>query len=470
MARPIVSFSKLKQSFYSRVSDLSVFDCGTINLLKVVLDGIKVDYAGKGNIRVVLLSSKYFIRFFLWLERMRKGSEVRALKENWRAITPELLSRPIMLIEPSGRVFQRDGKEHSFYGDRIAEHLGRNKIFIVTEGGKKRDYGSSLCVPSYSLTLLAAIGLTDDFFRLQSEVKTTYGKIVSLNVFSELELKNIRIALQQFLIQFTCWDAILKNSSAGNALVWPHYHREGCILALKRKGITVTELQHGLIAEEDVFYGFPERVHAIPTDILFADRILVYGEFWKQQVIKGNSYTENRIVIGGYIPYVPEIVGAQIRRYKEIFSGKKIILVTTQTFLDDFFTDYIRFLSKDLVSKKQDYCILVKLHPAEKEELYAGIHGLENVRIVNDSIDVLMSAADLHVSVYSTTMFDALRYGVSNYSIYHPELADYIALYVREGISTVIQPDENPLDKSVEVISVRNASWYYSEFNPSVIL
>lgn len=470
MARPIVSFSKLKQSFYSRVSDLSVFDCGNINLLKVVLDGIKVDYAGKGNIRVVLLSSKYFIRFFLWLERMRKGSEVHALRESWRAVTPELLSRPTMLIEPSGRVFQRDGKDHSFYGDRIVAHLGRNQIFIVTEGSKKQDYGSSLCLPSYSLTLLAAIGLTADFFSLQSKVRTTYKKIVALNVFSELELKNIQIGLQQFLIQFACWNALLKNSSAGNALVWPHYHREGCILALKRKGITVTELQHGLIAIEDVFYGFPERVHAITTDMLFADRILVYGEFWKQQVIKGNSYTESRIVIGGYSPYVPEIAAAQILKYKEIFLGKKIILVTTQTFLDDFFTAYITFLSKDLVSKKLDYCILVKLHPAEKEELYASIRGLENVRIVNDFIDVLMSAADLHVSVYSTTMFDALRFGVTNYSVYHPELADYIEMYVREGISTVIQPDENPLDKLEEVSSLRKASWYFSEFNPAAIL
>ena len=44
----MISFSDFKNDFYSRISDYSIFDCEEINLLKVVLDGLRVNY-NKGN-------------------------------------------------------------------------------------------------------------------------------------------------------------------------------------------------------------------------------------------------------------------------------------------------------------------------------------------------------------------------------------------------------------------------------------
>ena len=469
MARPIVSFDKLKESFYSRVTDFSIFDCGELNLLKVVLDGIKVDYTGKGKIRVATNASSSGLRLQLSLIRLLKSGQVKTIRESLNAVTAEMRSRPIIIWEPTGRVYSRDGKDYSFYADKLVQEFGRENIFFVVEGTKKHQHDADVVIPEYSLASLAAVNPDEKFFVLHEQVRATYLRILTAGIFTAHELNNIEVAFQQFLIQYAVVSFVLGESKAKDTYIWPHYHREGGILALRKKKIRLTELQHGLIAEEDIFYGFPERVLPIRKDKLFCDRILVYGEFWKQQVLKGHSYKDSEIEIAGYFPYTPHVSDEKVNSFRNLFPGKKIILVTTQTFLDELFTNYVRFLSKDIADKQQPYGILVKLHPAEKEELYSGLKHLGNVRIVNDSIDVLLKAADLHVSVYSTTMFDAIRAGVSNYSVFHPDLADYIRMFEREGVCTVIQPNENPIDHSADLSKLKPVSWYYESFRAEVI-
>lgn len=467
MTTIVKSFRKIKEEFYGRFNDLSIFDCGNLNLLKVILDGIKVDYVSRGHIRVITFYPDWAFRLMLKLRRLRKGSAVKIAAA--KLDRNHCKDRPVIVIEPTGRVYEQDGKSFSFYCNKIVGHLGREAVWFVTEGNKKHQHDADTVLPDYSLDLLAAVELDEEFYGMKNAVSSLVKRLSSNGKFTAHELKNIRVSVQQFLIQYACWAQLLRNSKASRAYLWPHYHREGCIAALRQNGLQVNELQHGLIAEEDIFYGFPAGVKAAKKNMMFADRIFVYGEFWKQQVLKGNAYTDEQITVSGYFPFVPANDEKKTAHYRALFPGKKIVLVTTQTFLHETFVKYVKFLSEDILRKKEEYAILVKLHPAEKREVYSGIESLENVKIVNDSIDTLLRAADLHVSIYSTTMFDAIRSGVPNFSIYHPDLAEYIEMFEREGISTVIQPDENPIDHSSGEAQRKDVAWYYAPFDTNVL-
>lgn len=468
MAEIVKSFRKIKEEFYGRFDDLSFFNCGEINLLKVVLDGIKVDYVSRGHIRVVTFYPDWLFRLMLKLQRIRKPTVVKAISA--RLKRSSLAHRPFLVIEPTGRVYEENGKDFSFYNSKIVEFHGRDSVWFVTEGNKRHQHDADTVLPEYSLDLLSALQLSAGFYKLKNSMSAFVKRLSASGKFTSLELQNIRVAVQQFLIQYACWNDLLGNSNATKAYLWPHYHREGCILALRQKGVQVIELQHGLIAEEDIFYGFPQSMKNVKMDMLFAEQIFVYGEFWKNQVLKGNAYSEKQITISGYFPYTPPVDMEKTARYRALFPGKRIILVTTQTFLHESFVMYVQFLSDDILRRKEEYAILVKLHPAEKRELYSGIESLANVEIVNDSIDTLLRVADLHVSIYSTTMFDAIRSGVPNFSIYHPDLAEYIEMFEREGISTVIQPDENPIDHSSDARQQKDIAWYYAPFDPKVLI
>lgn len=463
------TFAEFKQDFYSRVKDFSLFDAGEFNLLKVVLDGLKVDYASKGKIRVFIFSSPFLINLYFFVTRLRAGAR-SPVKKNWIEGLKKISKRKILTIDPGGRTLKTEEGNVSFYFGNILKSLGRDNVISIVEGRKPNLPDNDLHVGEYNSLLAAECGNlnAEDIAQLKL-LRKTFTRIEASGIFSEPEKLNIRIAFQQFFIQNLFWRNALKYISPEKVLLWPHYHREGCIAAFREKKIHVIELQHGLIAAEDIFYVLPEKVRSVQKKALFADEIWVYGQFWKDQLLKGAGYDDKQIKIVGFFPVSIVPPEKLVTDYKNLFPGKKNILVTTQTFMDEYFCDYIKFLSADLLTRSSPYGIIVKLHPAESLEKYSALKGLENVKIVNENLDVLFRAAELHISSYSTTLFDALRFDVPNFSIWVELYGDYIALFRDEGISRVMNGKENPLDFPVGDKQHKAGNYYYEKFDPSTL-
>lgn len=463
------SFAEFKENFYRKVKSFSLFDAGEINLLKVVLDGLKVDYQSRGKINVFIFRSPFYINCFYAMKRARalvSGKGNSTLKDQLSKLknSPK---KKFLTIDPGGRSMVEEGKVKSFYFENIHRALGLENVTVVVEGKKGKTPPHDLQVSDYNSDLVAAFGsLNGNEKKMVAQLKSTYAKIENEKCFSAVELKNIQIAFQQFFIQYSFWNRVLQMIQPEKVLLWPHYHREGCICAFKQKNIPVIELQHGLIAPEDIFYVLPMPVKEVEKKALFADEIWVYGQFWKNQLLKGAGYSEEQIKIGGYHPIVSVPSQETIAKVKAIFAGKKIILVTTQTFMQDYFCQYILFLSNDLLERKMDYCILVKLHPAETVDRYEAIAHLPNVKIINENLDVLFSAVDIHVSVFSTTLFDAVRYGLPNYSVFFEPFREYIAFFETEGVVKVISPKQNPLDFPISRES-KPKEFYFETFQAS---
>ncbi len=457
------TFAEFKQDFYSRVKDFSLFDAGEFNLLKVVLDGLKVDYASKGKIRLFVFSSPLMINFYFFVNRLRGKSPLR---KDWKETLKKVSKRKYITIDPGGRVVKTGEGNTSFYFGNILKALGKENVVSIVEGRKPNLPANELHIAEYNALLASACGNLKKEDKNQLRIlHKTYQRIEASGIFSESEKVNIRIAIQQFFIQNLFWRNALRYINPERILLWPHYHREGCIAAFREKNIPVTELQHGLIAAEDIFYVLPEQVRSVERKALFADEIGVYGQFWKDQLLKGAGYDEKQIKIVGYYPVSIVPTEKTVSDYKATFPGKKNILVTTQTFMHEYFCEYILFLSADLLAKQLPYGILVKLHPAESVEKYAAINGLQNVKIVNENLDVLFRAVDLHISSYSTTLFDALRYNVPNFSIWVELYSDYIALFRNEGISHIIKQGENPLDIAPGAKQHKEGNYYYEKFD-----
>ncbi len=457
------TFAEFKQDFYSRVKDFSLFDAGEFNLLKVVLDGLKVDYASKGKIRLFVFSSPVMINLYFFINRLRGKSPLR---KDWKEVLKNVSKRKYITIDPGGRVVKTGEGNTSFYFGNILKTLGKENVISIVEGRKPNLPANELHIAEYNALLASACGnLKKEDKKQLRLLRNTYQRIEASGIFSESEKLNIRIAIQQFFIQNLFWRNALRYINPDRVLLWPHYHREGCIAAFREKNIPVTELQHGLIAAEDIFYVLPEQVRSVERKALFADEIGVYGQFWKDQLLKGAGYDENQIKIVGYYPVSVVPSEKTVADYKATFPGKKNILVTTQTFMHEYFCEYILFLSTDLLTRQLPYGILVKLHPAESVEKYAAISKLENVKIVNENLDVLFRAVDLHISSYSTTLFDALRYNVPNFSIWVELYNDYIALFRNEGISHIIKQGENPIDISLSAKQHKEGNYYYEKFD-----
>ena len=157
------------------------------------------------------------------------------------------------------------------------------------------------------------------------------------------------------------------------------------------------------------------------------------------------------------------------RTEDDVFNFKlssNLILICTQTFMQDDFIPYIKWLSKDLLEKKLNYKIIVKHHPVEKRETYQSLLSLENVLLCDYNLSFLFETCKIHISIYSTTLFDALQYNLHNFTLESSFSEDYRSEIIKDKIARPIKRNENPvlLLKEQETEKV-DAGYFYAPFS-----
>src|SRR5688572_19173593 len=125
------TFSDFKRNFYSRVTDLGLLDCGDINLLKVVLDGLKVNYIKKGKVRAFLFYSRPLFYLYCFIKRKRNNSVDRA--ERYKFKLQKLKDRKIIINDAGRFVTDSAGKTRSVYFDTIVSEFGRDQVVVIVD-------------------------------------------------------------------------------------------------------------------------------------------------------------------------------------------------------------------------------------------------------------------------------------------------------------------------------------------------
>jgi hypothetical protein len=448
------TYQEFKLNFYSRIKDFSLFDVNKdINLTKVVLSGLRVNYIKRGKYRTYLFYTGIIRIIFIWLKRM--SVDKRTIKGT---------SKKVLVLESNRFALRTNEKNKVKHAAKIVADLGReNCLVVVSESFNINDNDAD-----YSFNEIKNIAgyyyENEDDRVLLSQLIKCYKQIEHSQIFGKHELANIKIAFHEFYAQYITTNYFLnKNSNVRHCLLVCHYHNEGKIAALKKRGIAVIELQHGLIAQSDIFYCFPKDIVNYRKKMLFPDRIWVWGDYWKKVLMLGHEFSEEQIVVkGDFITY--DESGFENTGWIDQFLGDSPlkVVICTQISLHEYFIQYAKWLSQTMSECR----IIVKIHPSESSQLYNELLNYENIRLATNNLQYLFEVSDVHISIYSTTLIESKKYGVTNYSLNVPICKDYIEEYSVQGISIILKMNEIPL-KLKKTISEEGA--FYKMYEESTI-
>jgi hypothetical protein len=87
--------------------------------------------------------------------------------------------------------------------------------------------------------------------------------------------------------------------------------------------------------------------------------------------------------------------------------------------------------------------------------------------MVNYPLPVLFKKVQLHVTIYSTTLYDGVRAGVPGFALYNEQYKDYIKEIIQSGVAYPLAQNQNPIDL-IENLKTVDSSYYYSDFKINV--
>ena len=443
------TFSQFKAKFYRRFPDLSIFNCGEINLLKVVLEGLRVNYSTKGKVRTFSFYPNFAFRFFLFLKKIFQKEKY---KSKISEITlNEFKQHKILIIDVGRKLRDDDGHLHSVYFENIINHLAEIPL-VIYESSLHQDSEISF---NEIFNAFIFQNLTNNELILKDQLKKKLIYFKNTHLFSSREFKSVKIAMHLFFLNFLVWNRFLFYlKDLRVCLLTCHYHKEAQLLALRFNGIKTVELQHGLISAKDIFYVFPESIAKIRHKAMFPDMILTYGNFWTEILRKGYEFSHDNIINFGYYLFsAKDNFNRKLTELCDLIFSRKVLLITTQPGLSKEIKSYIQFLS-DHHKDDKDKVIVVKPHPRESVESYKScFSNFFNVLVTELPIDSLLKISNIHLSVYSSCLYDALRVNVPNFCLDIAKSSDYVTEIVDAGIAIKIQLDESPFNVSPQIFT-----------------
>lgn len=456
------NYSEFKGEFYKRFSDSKLFQIDDVNYIKVIMECLVVRYAIKGKIRPYIFYK--YPGIFIALKRLalkvKRGNDFRSLN----GYAKKSSCKKYILVDNNRKVKDRNDNSISMYFHLVANYFNENNISYLHYFENSNDLSRNNELRDGNFhDLIKTLPLSIKERKLMRDLGVLFSKLSVCKLFTNEELEHISSGLVVFFEKYRLWNYHIGIVKPERIFILGHYHREGLILSCKQNNVEVVELQHGLIAKEDIFYVLPEIFKDIRSQSLFSDRIFTYGNYWSETLLKGFEFDDSQVKKLGYYLYEDKDGSESEEKELGLFcKGKKCILITTQPALKDDFIGYIRNWIKFLGQQMDDYAFMVKLHPADKVEWYNELSEYSNVLVTRIRLEVLFKYCDIHVTSYSTTLFDALKYNKINYSVNFPASSDYVKGVVQEGISILLQTNEFPDLANIVTQSI-NASYYFEK-------
>jgi len=467
-----VTFSDANEAFFKSFDDPSIFDCQDFNLIKVAQQGINIGYDFRCDLELSFMGAMLKRELSNKLKRVRSPH----LKKKLSSMAEKLRGfghRPILILDELRVIKLNDGQYASTYFSRILPCLNRDSTIYASamhaNSYAPEELKEPLDVDLSTVSIaLSAVGLLHKhrtlFKALQSALQVIKGK----SRFCKQEIACIARAFQIFWDQYRSMDFVLQHLSIKKALLICHYGNDGSIMALRQHGAEILELQHGLIAASDAFYVYPANLAPIRARALFPDKILTYGPYWSRTLRQGSEFHRSQIdEIGFYLETSKELTDSSKERIKKRGTHwTDYILVSGQTNLFETYNDYAIWLSDELQRTSRDHLILFKPHPNTEKGVHGSLRALPNVVVVDqlESMHALMKCCAYHISIYSTTLFEAALYPIHNYALVDPACVDYVNEVLSTGIAESLGMRENPVTKT-KVLSPVESNDYFSEFD-----
>ena len=462
------TFKEFKEDFYNNFDNAEIFDCGDFNTIKIVLDGLKVNYTQYKRkpdfffeswrlFRLLFLIKK----FFIW---NKKYKQQRTVLENKIL---RFQNKKYLIFSDNKLVNENNGKKSSLYFSRIIDDLLPVNSIFVGYSTESENLNTPFDVSNLEIVAASLYAeFNESELLLRNDLIKNYKYLKILKIFSEAELRNIKIAYVNFFKQYRIWNYFFKKLNLKSIIITAHYHKEGLVYAAKRNNIKVVELQHGLIANEDIFYVFPKKIENVIAKALFANFIFVYGKAWGDVLLNGSEYKPEQIKILGY--YHAQVKYIFDSEFEKAIKNKKVALLTTQTFMEELFIDWIKKIANSI---PDNFILIIKTHPNEDKKKYLlEIKEFKNVMLVDINLDALLSISDFNISCYSTTIFDAMRFNVKSFALNFISCIDYVNALVEKNLVVKLEPNQNVFDclNLLDNIKIEQEE-YYSDYNFKIL-
>lgn len=455
MKRP--SFSEINAAVQELIPNPEKCEAGFFNLYKVFQHAIAA-YMLENKRGIV----KYKLHWPIMLQRA-----YYALRSFKGYAAPTSL-KSIVFRDDARRGSDKDGEVRSFYIHRLKESLDPDSYSTIAQpfspNSDKFDVSISQIDSLQNAPLKKAERL------LLHELQLLAARASSW-LPAEI-MPYLYAALQVFFESYHRYYQFFRSQTLSHLIMTTHYHNEGLIAAAKACGIRVIELQHGLISPLDVYFNYPESLRPFSERALFADDIVVFGNYWKDVLLQGSEYPEERIHVAGDYSLTSLKNGESV---SSTFSKQNVLLVCAQKNLSGDYLSYLDFLLEKVAPEHPEWEFWVKLHPLEKEvDRYMAYQDKKQCRVIGKEGDLneLLEVAKIQVTIYSTTLYDALGKGVVNFALQdYGKFADYAASMVDTGVALGLRADEDPISRFESLgdhaLSLKRED-VYAKYNPAV--
>lgn len=397
----------------------------------------------------------------------------RALFSLWRLRKIRYSSGKVLVFAASndyrGRVrFGSHAKQDVFLGEVVAR-LGNNAVFVERPTSLVWDFRSLIMRRDVifwdCILILATIKcVLRPWFNLEGWEKF----IISLYTLHEklpLEVSLVEETIKEVMyeiskkvqILMTAGDMLLDIVGPSKVLEVTSYDNS-CValnLAAKRRRITVTEVQHGIIYPNHP--GYASTVpHETGISIPVPDKTLVYGEKFKEYLLASTPLYKNKLIRVVGSPRLTRfldvmyrngrsVIRNQVRQKLHLKNNLVVLAVTTQKPVAKSLTFFLRECIKILPTHVR---ICLKPHPGELGAglaVYKTLTKDSRVKIVTDSdIDLyeLLVASDIHISSYSTVLLEAMALGVPNLVIGFENSLSFMDIFNSTFLPVICYPRE----------------------------
>jgi hypothetical protein len=277
---------------------------------------------------------------------------------------------------------------HLKYMDLITLLVALKKKFTLQKGRLSKNEEGNLRMLFSQLSVKFNISLEVDFWL--TRVK---------NLVFEFELKSRYI------------NFMLKRIQPRLILEVVHYHPDTMLInhLAKLQNIPTVELQHGTIDKTTLPYFLPEN----SMSSYLPDELWVFGQFWKD--VTSFPLDDHQIKVVGF-PYIERTF--QDHKVLQSNSEKTTILFLAQWTIGGELSKLASDLSLRLDPQKFE--IIYKLHPVEFSNWTDTYPELvkSDIKVVDDrdhDLYYYFTIADIQVGVYSTSIYEGLRFGLKTY-------------------------------------------------------
>jgi len=363
--------------------------------------------------------------------------------KNWLLAPKE---REWLIFQQHRRCRKISGVYEDIYTDDLIDEIGIDKCVIIEKPYERRHY-----IPKrhqvyhfeYLSLLSKFVGFLIPFF-FKYDVIAINNMIHDIKIYIENKLEQNVINFEKifkvklFYAYYISYLYMLKWLNPKKIMLVVSYGFEPLIYAASALHIPTVELQHGVITPEHLGYSVPVNM----TKKLFPDYLLLFGEYWKENMDNFPLPAEHLIILG--YPYFERMS----KNKENIIRKENQIVIISQGTIG---RELSKFAVKLASIQKGKYKIIYKLHPDEwgmAQKLYSELYEakkmglLEVVDTDTLALYTLFFQSRWQLGVYSTALFEGIAFGCQTILVDLPGV-EYMVPLIKKGYAQLVRiPEE----------------------------